>query len=209
MRNSIKYISGVAKLYYKLASSLIDINEHKKNHPEIFEQMERIDRENFDEAYGPAWAQSSWDIKDDHKQPGTRSFGILDDSGNLRGYMYGYDCNYEDDFEEGDVDQIRWYSEPIPLSKLESLSNEGKIFYIANLAIDKSFRGDFLKLAINFKKTIKSANYEYVAMAALSESYKLFFDNGEPREKVLKLFGMKPVAALPTEDQTILLFKVI
>lgn len=210
--------------WYRFAQSNEIINnfpEYIRQNPHLTNYMEEFEEDVFKE--NQWFAQDAEDLYDDMIQPGVMGIGLENpQTGELNGYLYGYELISEDNF--GDI-------EDIDLSRIRCLSGEcedlekfiryiykegekGNIFYVANLAIGQGSRFSLHKMLIEISNQLKESKYEYIAFEGLPDTVRLLLEDGESIKKNrANRYGFEPICFLPygeeNDNRYLFLLKVL
>ncbi|MHA2060726.1 MAG: hypothetical protein ACW963_00330 [Candidatus Sifarchaeia archaeon] len=189
---------------YVTATNTKDLNNLKGKD---FRRIHEIEKEHFDSEY----VQPTSDIKDDAEQPGFMGVGV-EDNDDLQGYLYGYEFITEDNLVDFDFSNMKCYSEecksPHFLEEITKKSDEGKILYVANLAVSNYYRRSLNKILSDFLDQVRGSKYEYLAFEALSDSYKLLFKGDQVNQERLTRFGVELISVVSCGDQKCVLMRI-
>lgn len=173
-----------------------------------FDQIHNIERKNFEEYY----AQDPEDIEDDTEQEGFIGFGI-EDKGELQGYVYGYEFITEDNIYDFNFNEMICYNNECKnedfIENITELSDEGKILYVSNLAVNTDYRQSLNKILYEFIQKVKVSKYEYLAFEALSDSYNLMFKGNKVNKERLNRFGVELICVIDSGEQKCVLMKIL
>lgn len=175
---------------------------------EMAMQMEDLENKYFSQGY----AQDYEDILDDMQQPGASGVIYTGDDKEVRGYLYGFEMDLEDQtgisYDDGDYD-LRELSESLTcyteecvndseyfLRKIISLANEGEIFYVSNFLVDKPHRRIVSDLIDMLIKEVKDRGYKYMSFNALSATHRLLMSEGSPSKRREERYGIKILCQL-------------
>jgi hypothetical protein len=194
----------VAKL--KTLSSWLCRNDFKKEAALINNLSSQVDEkmadqmEELEEQYFPGhYAQDSEDIMDDMEQPGAAGvIYVSDEDQRVKGYLYGYQLVYEDEFLDEDIDleDVECFSQDCYddiNSFAEDMTNKaknGEIFYVSNFLIDRPHRFKINDIIFGFLAEVKKTGYKYIAFEALSDTYKLIMKGDRPNASREKRYGI-------------------
>ena len=172
-----------------------------------FKRIHEIEKEHFDSEF----AQPTDDIADDADQPGFIGVGVEDDD-KLQGYLYGYEFITEDNLGDMDFANMKCYSDecnsPDFVENITRKSDEGKILYVANLAVSNYYRRSLNKILFDFLEKVKKTHYEYLAFEALSDSYKLLFKGDQVNQDRLSRFGVELISVVNCDGQKCVLMRI-
>jgi len=161
----------------------------------IADQMEELEEQYFPGHY----AQDSEDILDDMEQPGAAGvIYIGDEDQRVKGYLYGYQLVYEDEFLDEDIslEEVECFS-PDCYDDINSFAEDmtnkaknGEIFYVSNFLIDRPHRFKINDIIFGFLAEVKKTGYKYIAFEALSDTYKLIMKGDRPNASREKRYGI-------------------
>ncbi|MFA5759682.1 MAG: hypothetical protein WC942_10055, partial [Clostridia bacterium] len=170
-----------ADVFYKTASISELINPSDKEMSEII-NIEKI----FDKRYGEGWSSEKEDVYDDLQQQNPVALTIKDTDGPILGYIYGYQASIND---IADAEEELDYD--IDLSTIKQIAQNGKLFYISNMAIPNKGKVQIFKLLSQFKHIVKNKGYEFFITEALSDSARLIFnEDGGIKNSRLHMLGI-------------------
>jgi len=198
---------------YKLAVEFQEnLKEYLSQNPEQYQTMEQIEGESY-EKYRDIYDfdQDAEDIEDDFDQPGAMGVGVTDSNGVMAGYVYGYNMT-TDEMPEIDLNMsnqmlaeqygVKFYSQ-VPegfARQIYQLMSQGKIFYVANLALPQ-YKIKLARMLKDLLTKLRQAGYQYITFDALSDTMNLFLSEGRiPKAARMAMFGVELVAMIPDED---------
>jgi hypothetical protein len=174
----------------------------------IAEQMEALEEKYFSQGY----AQDHEDILDDMRQPGASGVVYTGDDEEVRGYLYGFELDAEDqfgvpdDYDEEDIqallESMECYSEDCLsdsytfLKQIAELAIDKKIFYVSNFLVDKPHRIIVPRLINMLTEEVRARGYKYMAFNALSATHRLIIKDGKPIKEREEKFGIKALCKI-------------
>jgi hypothetical protein len=197
--------------FKKLIADRIDDNlpQYVKNNQHVLNDMEKLENEYFPYYY----AQDGDDIDDDMGQPGAVGVGIFDDQNKINGWLYGYKFIYNDNAQGVlNLDNLTCYSDeckdPKFIDNIKKLCKKKKILYVSNFMIEKGKRNNINNVLVEFLNKVRQTNYQYLGFDALSDTYRLIFKNGQPRQDRLDKYGLELICAIQNDESTLILMKL-
>lgn len=194
------------KQIIKLALTYIeDLRGALESSDDFKEDVERIEKDNFNKYTDFDYAQDIDDFMEDMSQPNLVSVAI-EDKGKLRGYIFGYEFDLDvvefDIDDEEEVDQFTFYEEKDKAYKeIKKAIASNKAMYVSNLVIDPDYRILLTKMIQKFVIKAKRAGYKYAVIETLSDSYRLFMEgSGKPNQARLAKFGLKAIVSASQYD---------
>ncbi len=171
--------------------------------------MEEIENRNF----SPDYASDSDSIIDDSNLKGFTGEGILDDSGKLVGYGYGYTMGADGEYDELqyiDMNDINFFNEKfkhaVSINGIENICTPKNTFYISNLVVDKPYRLYVKPLLNALLNNISSQGYKYIAFDGLSDTIRLF--NSTRKASRLSGSNLTILAEVDSGESKLVLFYI-
>lgn len=169
----------------------------------VAQQIETLE----DKAFPHGGAQPADDILDDAVQPGAVFPVAKTDTGEIAGYITGYDYIEDDNAEDiaEYLNEVKMYTAESPqelYQDLKKYEKKGKVHYTANFHVSDEIAGKekntiVFKLLMQYLDTLRKKGYKYVAVHAMPDTWNLLFRGGEMRQERMKRFGVELVASLP------------
>ena len=190
------------KSFYKISQSRITPFGEGLSSQQA-EQMEEVEEQVFD--YG--WNADRESILDDAAQSGAAGVLLEDNQGKVKGYLYGYTLDYNDELKymsDNDILQIlECFSDECSSNSKEfikfvrKIAKAGNIFYVSNFAVSRGgFRFKVHQMLTDFLSIVKEKNIQYLAFDALSDTQKLLMKNDIPNAEREQKYGIKVLCVL-------------
>lgn len=197
----------------KKANASFDVVE------DLPERIDELQHDDFDEIQEKAFGKyddddyirPSFDVVDDLRQTGAIGTAItktdkITGKKQIVAHMIGYTLDQDFDADDFKNKEFDWYSNKDERNKIERFIKEDaiphkEVLYISEFAaLEEAPRFAVFSMGKKFIKKAREKGYKYIAAQALSDSYRLFMNGDTPRTTLLRMFGLRMIAKLETDD---------